>query len=113
MHCAASSSPTGDPARTAPEGKPTLPPTLWPASPATNGPRPSWQQARLPVEPLTDQDILTYAVVPGHGESAYACHGTSDRAGVTLTFYRTTDRALHWATLTQLKEPDVDLSDCA
>lgn len=99
-------------ATTAPQGTPTLLPTAAPASPATNGPRPSWQQARLPLEPLTDQDILTYAVVPGYGESAYACHAISDRTGGTLTFYRTTDRALHWATLTQLKEPDVDLSDC-
>ena len=100
-------------ATTAPQGTSTPLPTAVPASPATNGPRPSWQQARLPVEPLTDQDILTYAVVPGHGESAYACHGTSDRSGATLTFYRTTDRALHWARLAQLTEPDVDLADCA
>lgn len=99
-------------ATTAPQGTPTLLPTAAPASPATNGPRPSWQQAQLPVAGLTDQDILTYAVVPGHGESAYACHAISDRAGGTLTFYHTTDRALHWATLTQLKEPGVDVSDC-
>jgi anti-sigma factor RsiW len=103
---------TATTATPAPQGTPTLLPTAVPASPVTNGPRPSWQQARLPVEPLTDQDILTYAVVPGHGESAYACHAISDRAGGTLTFYHTTDRALHWATLTQLKEPGVDVSDC-
>jgi len=99
-------------ATTAPQGTPTLLPTAVPASPATNGPRPSWQQARLPVASLTDQDILTFAVVPGHGASAYACHGISDRSGATLTFYHTTDRALHWARLAQLTEPDVDLSEC-
>jgi hypothetical protein len=50
--------------------------------------------------------------VPGHGESAYACHAISHGDGGTLTFYRTTDRALHWATLTQLKAPGINLSEC-
>lgn len=93
-------------------GTPTPLPTAVPASPAVPGPRPNWQQAQLPVSPLSDQDILTFAVVPGHGESAYACHAISGSNGATLTFYRTADRALHWTQLTQVTVPHLDASDC-
>ncbi len=94
------------------QGTPTPLPTAQPASPAIDGSHINWQQARLPFEPLTNRDILTYAIVPGHGESAYVCHGISDQNGGTLTFYRTTDRAQHWTTLKQLSAPQIDLSDC-
>lgn len=88
-------------------------PTAVAPSLAVPGPRPNWQQAQLPVSPLSDQDILTFAVAPGNGESAYACHAISDSSGATLTFYRTTDRALHWTQLKQLTAPGLDVSDCA
>lgn len=91
---------------------PTPLPTAVPAAPAVDGPHVNWQQAQLPLEPLTDRDNLSYAVVPGHGESAYACHTISDSTGTTLTFYRTTDRGLHWTTLTQFREPGVNVAVC-
>jgi Putative zinc-finger len=99
-------------ASSGPWGTPTPLPTAMPPSPAADGPHAAWQQARLPIEPLTDRDILTYGIIPGHGESAYACHGISDRNGATLTFYRTADRALHWTTLKQLAAPRIDLTEC-
>ncbi len=93
-------------------GTPTLLPTAVAASPAVNGPRPNWQQGTLPVASLTDQDILSFGVAPSNGNEAYACFGTSDRSGATLTFYRTNDRSVHWTTLTQISMPSLDLSDC-
>jgi hypothetical protein len=99
-------------ASSGPRGTPTPLPTALPPSPAADGPHAAWQQARLPIEPLTVGDTLTYGIVPGHGESAYACHGISDRDGTTLTFYRTTDRALHWTTLKRLAAPLFDLTEC-
>lgn len=103
---------TSTTATSQPQGTSTPIPTAIPAAPAADGPHLIWQQAQLPVKPLTDRDTLNFGVVPGHGESAYACYAVLDSTGATLTFYRTTDRALHWTILTQFKEPHVDVSEC-
>jgi hypothetical protein len=104
--------PTAGATPTAVAGTPTLLPTAVAASPAVNGPHPNWQRGTLPVASLTDQDILSFGVAPAHGNEAYACFGTSDRSGATLTVYRTTDRSAHWTTQTQITVPSLDLSDC-
>jgi hypothetical protein len=93
-----------------PQGTPTPLPTAIPPAPAVDGPRPNWQQAHLPA-PLDNQHFLPFAIAPNDGESAYACNVTSDDNGGTVTFYRTTDRALHWTTLShfQVKEPSVSI----
>lgn len=97
-------------ATSTPQGTPTPLPTAIPPAPAVNGPRPDWQQAQLPA-PLDDQHFLMFAIAPNDGETAYACRVVSDGNGGTLTFYRTTDRALHWAKLTdvQVKQSSVSI----
>lgn len=72
----------------------------------------SWQQAVLPYRPDSALDIFWFAVVAVQGESAYACHATSDETQATLQIYRTTDRALHWTALTQFTEPSFLVSTC-
>ncbi|HEX8032231.1 MAG TPA: hypothetical protein VF510_00205 [Ktedonobacterales bacterium] len=96
-----------------PQGTPTPLPTAIPPAPAVDGPHPNWQQAQLPT-PLDNQHFLMFAIAPNDGEVAYACNVMSDDNGGTLTFYRTTDRALHWTMLTkvQVKESSVSIK-CA
>lgn len=96
-------------ATSAPQGTPTSLPTAIPPVPAVDGPQLNWQQAHLPA-PLTDTAFLPFAVAPNDGESAYACNVISDDSGGTLTFYRTSDRALHWTALTQVQVKESPVS---
>ncbi len=84
-----------------PQGTPTPIPTAIRPAPAVYGTPPNWQQARLPT-PLDNKHFLMFVVAPSDGESAYACNVISNDSGGTATFYRTTDRALHWTALTHV-----------
>lgn len=105
---------TSTTATATPAPQATLPPLpdAPPASPAVDGSHINWGQANLPVQSSNGQVSVNFAIVPGHGETAFACNVESDRNGSTLTLFRTTDRAQHWTTLKQLSEPNLSVSEC-
>ena len=98
------------------QGTPAPLPTAIPALPAIAGARPAWQPGNFPAAGITfgDQstDILSFAVAPSDGQTAYACYSTTDSAGSQIRIYRTANSAQTWTLLTTFSAPHVQTTDC-
>jgi len=98
------------------QGTPTPLPTAIPALPAITGARPAWRPGNFPAAGITfgdrSTDILSFAVAPTDGQTAYACYSTSDTTGSQIRIYRTANRAQTWTLLTTFSAPHNQTSDC-
>lgn len=98
------------------QGTPAPLPTPIPALPAITGARPAWRPGNFPAAGITfgDQssDILSFAVAPSDGQTAYACYSTTDTTGSQIRIYRTANGAQTWILLATFAAPHNQTSDC-